>query len=1093
MDTDESTAKPKGRYRRPFWHVLRVAGLIAILPVIFTGVALVLLIDRDIDAPSWLQTRIEARASDMMQGGALVFESIYINVGRDLHPRVRLVETAISNANGVLVARIPSIEGVMSPRGVLFEGSVLMQDVALQGAQINLTRAKNGSVAFAFGDGGLNTAPSFAALLDQSDQVFEQPALAALEQIRATGLVVNYTDIRAGRSWTVDGGVIDLDLRGDKTSVQGDFAVLSGGAGITRLTFQYDSPRGAREANIAVSVSDARARDIGSQSQAMRWLSDVDAPISVAMRTTLDAEGALGPLSATLELGRGALQPNAATDPLAFDSAKTYLTYDPSSHLISFDQIEVMAPAGRVAATGRAYLRDFDEGVPQALVAQFNFTDLVLAAGGLYHDGLTVPPLSADLRLRFDPFAVEIGQVAMVEGDTHLVASGHVTAAPEGWQVSLNATVDEVSPSRVVELWPAAVKPGSRQWLLDNVSSGVLTDTRVDLRATQGQNPVIAVRYEFSDATARFMRSMPLMQGASGVGVIQDNQMILALDQGRVPAPQGGSVDLRGSSLVILDTRVRGGDAKLDLHMDGTITATLALLDQEPFRFISKAGQVVSLADGRAVVQGDLQFPLRKGGSPSDVQFDITAQLRNVRSDTLIKGRRLTASKLDLTANREGLQIGGPVRLDGIAANGTWTQAFGAAAVGRSRLVSNVTLSQEFLDTFNISLPPGSVSGQGRGDLSVDLVKGQAPEFRLTSDLRGIVVGLPSLGWRKGANERGGLTVVGALGDVPRVDTLEISGGGMDAKGAISLTSDGALNEAKFSQVRIGNWLNAPITIAGRGKGRPVGVTISGGALDLRGAAFGGNGGGASAAGPMTLRLDRLQITEGIALRDFRGNFGGQGGFSGEFTGKVNGGPSIRGTIVPQNGRSAVRLQSDDAGGVVGAAGFVKNGTGGVLDLTMLPVGAVGTFDGTLSVRGLRVRDAPSIAALLDAISVAGLLRQLDGQGLAFDEVDAKFRLSPSQVIVTEASAVGPGLGISLDGIYQLASKQIDFQGVISPFYLLNGIGSFLTRKGEGLIGFNFNLAGSAASPEVSVNPLSALTPGMFREIFRRPPPEVSQ
>ena len=69
----------------------------------------------------------------------------------------------------------------------------------------------------------------------------------------------------------------------------------------------------------------------------------------------------------------------------------------------------------------------------------------------------------------------------------------------------------------------------------------------------------------------------------------------------------------------------------------------------------------------------------------------------------------------------------------------------------------------------------------------------------------------------------------------------------------------------------------------------------------------------------------------------------------------------------------------------------------------------------------------------------------------------------------------------------------MDFQGVISPVYLLNGIGSLLTRKGEGLIGFNFNLTGQTDNPNVLVNPLSALTPGMFRELFRRPPPQVSQ
>jgi hypothetical protein len=63
-------------------------------------------------------------------------------------------------------------------------------------------------------------------------------------------------------------------------------------------------------------------------------------------------------------------------------------------------------------------------------------------------------------------------------------------------------------------------------------------------------------------------------------------------------------------------------------------------------------------------------------------------------------------------------------------------------------------------------------------------------------------------------------------------------------------------------------------------------------------------------------------------------------------------------------------------------------------------------------------------------------------------------------------------------------------QGVISPLFLLNGIGSIFTRKGEGLIGFNYALNGPAKSPTVSVNPLSAFTPGMFRQIFRAPAPK---
>jgi hypothetical protein len=82
-------------------------------------------------------------------------------------------------------------------------------------------------------------------------------------------------------------------------------------------------------------------------------------------------------------------------------------------------------------------------------------------------------------------------------------------------------------------------------------------------------------------------------------------------------------------------------------------------------------------------------------------------------------------------------------------------------------------------------------------------------------------------------------------------------------------------------------------------------------------------------------------------------------------------------------------------------------------------------------------------------------------------------------------------MGISMDGFYALSSGAMDMQGVLSPLFAVNGIGQIFTRRGEGLIGFNFNLNGTAEAPRVQVNPLSILTPGMFRELFRRPPPEL--
>ncbi|MEL6210944.1 MAG: hypothetical protein AAFR44_12350, partial [Pseudomonadota bacterium] len=102
-----------------------------------------------------------------------------------------------------------------------------------------------------------------------------------------------------------------------------------------------------------------------------------------------------------------------------------------------------------------------------------------------------------------------------------------------------------------------------------------------------------------------------------------------------------------------------------------------------------------------------------------------------------------------------------------------------------------------------------------------------------------------------------------------------------------------------------------------------------------------------------------------------------------------------------------------------------------------------------------------------------------------------RFLLTPRQLRLRRSAAVGASMGISMDGVYDLASDRIDMQGVISPVYVLNGIGSILTRRGEGLFGFNFRMTGDARAPRIAINPLSILTPGMFREIFRRPPPRI--
>ncbi|WP_394153020.1 DUF3971 domain-containing protein [Loktanella salsilacus] len=1099
-DPQPPRRRKRGDRRGKGFHALRALLLLLVVPVVFAAIALVMMFDRDITAPSWVTDLVAERASTMLGGGAIEFGDITLRVGPDLHPRVRLHQTQVSDAAGTPLAQIDTVDATISPRGLLFDRAALVQRVALSGTAIDLTRDAQGQMRLTFmlpesGNGAL-LADGLVGLVRQIDTLRDRPVLAALESLTLDGLDITYRDERADRTWTATSGSFAFGIDAQNTTATAQLQV-AGDNGVSGLGLRLDSPRGSDAAAIAITITDAQARDLASQSAAMRFLGALDAPLSASLRTALNAEGELGPLNATLTIGAGALQPGPQTAPLHFDGVTAELVYDPSAQRLQFTSVDIASDWGSLQARGQALARDFDRGLPDALVGQFTLTDIALNPAGLYPVPITLDQADIDLRLRLDPFRLDMGQISLSDPALTLTASGALTATDAGWNAAVDVQSPKLGTGDVLRLWPEGIRPGTRLWFTNNILGGDLTDVVAGWRKRPGEKAALAAGFAFEGASVRFLKQEPPIVAGAGYATLAEDAFVLRLDKGQVIAPQGGALDVAGSVLQIPNIRTKAAPLVLDIATSGSITGTLAILDQPPFQYLTKANLPVTLADGRAAVQAHVTLPLKPKIAPNEIDFDATANLSRVRSTTLVKGRTLASSDLAVSVDRGGMQISGAATLDGVPLNGRFAQEFGANRAP-TQITGRVNITPQALDTFGIALPARTVSGAGTGQLAVTLAKGVAPRFTLTSDLVGLGLSVPAIGYSKSRGSSGTLEVAGTLGANPAVERLSLRAPGLQAAGAVSLTAGNQLEAARLSRVVVGDWFDGAVTLRGRGRGRGIGVEVLGGALNLSRASFGGSGGDGGAGGgsgqglPIAVRLDSLTIADGLQLTSFNGNFDTTGGFRGDFTGLFNGQAGIAGSVSPSRGRSAVRIRSDDAGAVLRAGNFVDGAYGGSLDLTLLPAAEPGTFDGTLGLRLLRVRDAPAIAALLDAISVVGLLQQLDGQGLAFDEVDAQFRLTPNRIVVTQSSAVGPGLGISLDGIYTLGSRAVDFQGVVSPFYLLNGIGSFLTRKGEGLIGFNFTVRGTPGAPQVGVNPLSVFTPGMFREIFRRPVPEVS-
>ena len=1085
---------PKRRDRRRWPR--RLAVMLCVVVVVFGAVlgGLSWAMGRSFTAPDWMRDEITARLSARSEGLAVAIGRVEARVDEGWKPRISLRDVDVTAASGQPIVSLARVEGdiAMAP---LFRGRLEPSGVLVSGTTLRLRRLADGSVDLALGDAltSVGQAPSLRALIKGLDAVLERPGLAGLRRIEADAITLRYEDERLGLGWTVDGGRLRLDRDGDALRLAADLALLAGGDSVSTLAFSYESRIGAVASQFAVSFEELTTQDIALQSPALAWLGAVRAPITGAMRVAVDEAGALGPLSATLQIEAGVLQPAAQIEPIPFDGARAYMTYAPDSQSIRFDDLSVSSRWISARAEGTAHLLDMVDGLPRAFLGQFSLTDLGLNPAGMYPEPVRFEAAQVDLRLGLAPFALEVGQASVQDQGRTVLASGRLRATEQGWTYSIGATMAEVPHDRVMALWPVSAIPNTRDWVARNLRQATLTEVQFALQKSPGERPRPYVGFAYRDAVLTFLEGFPPLEEARGLASLEGNRFAVRADRGRLRASQGGPVDVSGTELVVPDVRQPDVPAQVTLRSSGTISATLALLDLPPFGYVSQAGLPVALADGRATGEAVLDLVLGRPLTPEDVKVQARATLRNLRSEVLVPGRVLAAPEMTVTLADQRLSIGGRGRLGPVPFDAVWSTSTARGSTG-AELTGTVELSQDFADAFRIGLPPGSLAGSAPSEIRLRFQRGQDTTFRLTSRLLGLRMSLDALGWNKAARLAGRLEVSGALADPVRVDRLELVAPGLSAEGKVRLTSSGQLDRASFNRVRAGGWLDAPVELVGRGGNRPPEVRVTGGSIDLRqtSVAGSGNGGGAQ-AGPLSLALDRLQISEGIALTRLRGNFDLRRGMDGSFTALVNGSAPVRGQVVPQGGRSAFRITSDDAGAVFSAAGLLKKAHKGTLDLSLAPAGGAGSYDGSLLVRQVWLREAPAMAALLNAVSVVGLLEQLGGTGILFNEVDAKFRLTPRDVTVTRSSATGASIGISMDGRYDLGSGALDMQGVFSPIFMVNGIGSVLTRKGEGLIGFNYRLTGQADTPRVQVNPLSLLTPGMFREIFRRPPPRVTE
>jgi hypothetical protein len=1139
MDPQPEPALPRARWRFRSRRRRRagLGGRLFLLLFLFGLAALALeFVGRPVQMPVWVVAEVESRLNRALAGalpdGALSVGGIEMTVGDDWVPRFLLEDLRLLQPGGQTLLALPETFLSLDPAG-LVQGQLRAQSLRIVGARIAIRRDRDGHFDIALGGGQGPRIDTLAALFATFDRAFALPALTHLQSVEVEALSLSLTDQRAGKTWEVGDGHLSIENRDTELAAQLSMSLVAGGNAPAHAVFTAVAAKGAGSARISAQVDRVAAVDLAAQTPLLSWLGVLDAPISGRIAATIDTKG-IEALEGRLDIAAGALKPSAKTTPIAFDKAALSLGYDPAAGRILLTELSVQSRTLRLTSKGQAYLVDAEGKTitgalsgrrPAAFLGQIQVAGLSIDPAGLFEAPVQFSQGSADLRLRLDPFMVDIGQVSLIDGAAHMAVAGQVAADEGGWRASVDMTLNQISRDGLLSLWPLQLVPGTRDWVANNIRNADLSDVHAALRIQPGEEPRAELAYDFKDADLNFMPKMPPVKGADGYATIQGKTYTQVVSHGQVTPPEGGPIDVSGTVFSVPDITAHPALAHVDLRMAGALTATLSLLDQPPFLYLQKAGQPVDLGTGQSEVSARIILPLIPRVMPWDVDFHVTGQVTDFASDKLVKGHQVTAPLLRVAADPKGMTIAGQGLLGKVPFDVTLRQDFpeqvppttvepdslapplpapqarpAAEAfvipegqpVPPARLSGQVTLSQEAVAEFGLGLPRGMVTGQAQADVTLDLTKGQPGLLHLTSALNGMTLAIPELGWRKAPDATGHLETEVRLGTPPEVTRLDLSGPGLSAQGKVVLTAKGGLNVAQFDKVTMGGWLNGAVSITGRGPSSPVGLAVTSGTIDLRKFPQNRSSGGGASGSPLAVNLQALRVTDGIRITGFSGDFSLAGGFNGTFAGMVNGAAPVTGTAVPTRNGTAVRIRSQDAGQVMQAANLFASAHGGDLDLTLIPRPAPGEYDGQATIQRFRVKYGSVMADLLSAISVIGLLDQLAGDGIVFEHAEAQFLLTPTTIDIQKSSAIGASMGVSAEGLYHSDTTILDLRGVVSPVYLLNGIGAILTRKGEGLFGFAYRLTGTADKPDVGVNPLSILTPGMFRDLFRAPAPSLT-
>ena len=669
--------------------------------------------------------------------------------------------------------------------------------------------------------------------------------------------------------------------------------------------------------------------------------------------------------------------------------------------------------------------------------------------------------------------------------------------------LALNSSMTgTLSPSEFLSLWPVKSFPGARGWIEGGILEADigLVESEIAFDEAFFETRVLTedrlkFRFGGDNATVKYMKDLPPVTSASAQGHIIGNVLNVTIDRGQI-----GHIDLTGGTVSIPRLRPLHGDIIIAVNTRGTVSDFLHLADYPPFQIASRYNVDPNLISG----EGDVAITLQRALIPflprDQIEYDIKGQFTGASAPFEFGKYKISNGDLTLDANREQVLIKGLVDIGPWNANVSWLETLGENAPPTqytvagdidANLLDELGFASRSLFDGNAALQINAI-GEGReiigGNFDVDLKDSELSLERI---------------WVKPAGESAKLTgqLFRGSDNSYIIKNAQLSGSGIDVGGQVSFESNYKLRQIDLSKMSVAPLIDGAVKITPDRLAGRLDVDVNANYLNVS---------------PWTedLFVERksnldvpllmqgtvrdLILADGYSVRDSDILF--------SHTGEVVETARLEGLSGSEPFKLELKTRDDlkrqfnvdipDASKAVSAFMGLENTKGGRLNITAnLPAaGEDGAYVGEAQMRDFKLIEAPALAQLLSLASLTGLADTLTSGSMQFDRFKVPFAILGDDIAIRDARLYGPAIGMTGNGDINLDQRIVDFDGTLVPAYTANSIlgdipvlgDIFVQEKDGGLFALTYTVSGPFEQTQISVNPLSALTPGFLRGIFKR-------